>query len=315
MAHKPVLLQETLNALMINPDGIYLDGTFGRGGHSTALLSALTERGRVFALDKDPDAIHAGVECFSGERRFNLFHASFAEMGKIAELSGIRGLASGVLLDLGVSSPQLDQPQRGFSFMYEGPLDMRFNPKEGVPLEEWLACVKEEVLAKVLWFFGEERQARRIARAIVRARDASPITTTTQLAHIIASANPAWEQHKHPATRSFLALRIFINQELSVLIAGLQAAYEMLAPMGKLAVISFHSLEDRIVKRFMKGQLNPTMIHELAELQPHSGVLESWPGLSPDFVFVDKPIKPSQEECRDNPRARSALLRVAQKRA
>ena len=290
---------------MIDPDGIYVDGTFGRGGHARAILERLNDNGHLYALDKDPDALKYAQEVLEGNNRFTIVQSSFADLEQHARRWGIGGRVNGVLLDLGVSSPQLDEAARGFSFRHDGPLDMRMNPSEGDSAAQWIAKVKEADLVQVIKHYGEERYAKRIARAIIEARQQQSIVTTNQLADIVAKAHPAWEKGKHPATRTFQAIRIFINQELDDLEKGLEQAFRVLAPGGRLVVISFHSLEDRIVKRFM---------------QKHSQVQDLPQGLAvPEDQLVrhmkriGKMITPTEEEMRRNPRARSARMRVAEK--
>src|SRR5690554_2313186 len=248
VAHTTVLLDEAVEALVTDVDGFYVDGTFGRGGHSAAILARLSANGRLLAIDKDPDAIAAAGERFAGDRRFEIARASFADADALVDARGRKGAVAGVLLDLGVSSPQLDQAERGFSFLNDGPLDMRMDPDQGHSAAQWLAIAREEDIAWVLREYGEERFARRMAAAIVRERQQRPITGTRQLADIVAAANPSWEKGKHPATRAFQAIRIYINRELEDLETLLAAVIDLLQVGGRLVVISFHSLEDRIVK-------------------------------------------------------------------
>lgn len=302
--HQPVMLEEALTGLAIRPNGIYLDGTFGRGGHSRAILSQL-QQGRLIAMDKDPRAIEAGESLMASEPRFAIQRASFAAMKQVAEQSACLGKVDGILLDLGVSSPQLDDAERGFSFQHDGPLDMRMDPHSGLSAAAWLAAAKEQEIADVLKEYGEERFAKRIARAIVKARLEAPIDTTKKLAAIVAAANPKWEKGKDPATRSFQAIRIFINQELEDLKTCLADVMEILAPGGRLVVISFHSLEDRIVKRFIreqsKGDQYPLDL-PIAHVQ-----------LNVKMKAVGKAVKPGRAEIQANPRARSAVMRIAEK--
>jgi 16S rRNA (cytosine1402-N4)-methyltransferase len=304
--HLPVLFNEALEALNILPDGIYIDGTFGRGGHSAAIVRALSVAGRLLAIDKDPEAIACAREMFAEDARFEIRQGSFAELERFAEEAGILGRVNGVLLDLGVSSPQLDQAGRGFSFLNDGPLDMRMDNSSGISAADWVSVVGADEMAQVFKAYGEERYARRIARAIVEARAVQPIETTRQLAEIVSAANPAWEKGKHPATRCFQAIRIHINRELDDLKACLDQSLRVLAPGGRLAVISFHSLEDRIVKRFMRdaerGDRFPAGI-PVTELQRNSRL-----------ALIGKAIKPSRREVEENPRARSAVLRVAERK-
>jgi 16S rRNA (cytosine1402-N4)-methyltransferase len=303
--HKPVLLAEVLTALRIRADGIYLDGTFGRGGHAGEILARLGPEGRLLATDKDPLAVAAAQQRFCGDTRFEIVRGSFSMLGNLVAERGWNGKVDGILLDLGVSSPQLDQPERGFSFRAEGPLDMRMDPDSGESVADWLAHAEEDDIARVLFEYGEERHARRIARAIVRRREAEgPVRTTSELAELIAKASPSHERHKDPATRSFQALRIFINRELEDLDAFLPQTLAMLAPHGRLAVISFHSLEDRRVKRFIRGE------ERGPELPRHLPVM---PAHQPRLRSVGKAIRAGEAELRANPRARSAVLRVAER--
>ncbi|PJE80354.1 Ribosomal RNA small subunit methyltransferase H [invertebrate metagenome] len=299
--HKTVLLKEAVNAWLTDNNGIYIDGTFGRGGHTRRLLSKLSDKGRVFGFDKDNEAIRVGEMLSEEDRRFHIYHDSFTGMSCHFE----PGSVDGILMDLGVSSPQLDEAHRGFSFMHDGPLDMRMDCQAGESAAQWLARAEEQVISKVLWEFGEERFSRRIARAIIVAREQTPIVTTAQLAGIIASACPVKEKHKHPATRSFQAIRIYINRELEDLSDGLNAAIELLKPGGHLVVISFHSLEDRIAKRFIrkhvKGDELPRWL-PVTEEQMHRRLKN-----------VGKAVRASVEEIVANSRSRSAIMRVAQK--
>ncbi len=291
-------------ALAIQSDGLYIDGTFGRGGHSRALLARLGPEGRVLALDRDPEAIATAQALASQDKRLQVFHRPFSRLSQLADTLGIRGAVAGMLLDLGVSSPQLDDARRGFSFSKSGPLDMRMDPEDGESAADWLARVSEEAITRVLRIYGEERFARRIARRIVQARRKAPLTTTDQLAALVAAAVPRWERGKHPATRTFQALRIQINGELEELRRGLAAACELLKPGGRLAVISFHSLEDRIVKRFIRAEAQgptfPPGVPVPATAQ--RGRLRS----------LGK-RRPGAREIAENPRARSAILRIAER--
>ncbi len=306
-SHVTVLLQEGVDALAVRPQGCYVDGTFGRGGHSRLLLSRLEAEGRLLGFDKDPRAIATGQQLAGEDPRFAIVQRSFAEMGEELAARGLTGQVDGVLLDLGVSSPQLDDPQRGFSFMHDGPLDMRMNPETGVSCADWIASAAEEEIARVLYEYGEERFSRRMARAIVQRRSQQPFTRTADLAEVIAQANPAWEKGKHPATRAFQGLRIHINNELGDLERGLEAALESLAIGGRLAVISFHSLEDRIVKHFMRRQVKGEQDRLPRNLPVQLARFE------PRLQLVGKPVYPSAAELKDNPRARSAVMRVAEK--
>lgn len=303
--HRPVLLDEVLEALNIRPDGIYLDGTFGRGGHCAAILERLNENGRLLAMDKDPQAIEVAQTRFAGDNRFSIVRGSYTMLGQEAEKRGWKGKVDGILLDLGVSSPQLDDPSRGFSFRQDGPLDMRMDPDSGLSAAEWLAEAAEAQIAQVLKEYGEERFAKRIARAIVREREQAPIITTARLAKIVAEANPKWERDKHPATRSFQAIRIFINAELEELEQVLEQSVEMLAPGGRLALISFHSLEDRRVKRFIRDEARG------GDFPPGLPVTDAQ--LNRRLRAVGKGIRAGSEELMENPRARSAVLRVAER--
>jgi 16S rRNA (cytosine1402-N4)-methyltransferase len=302
--HKPVLLDEVLEGLKIRKDGIYLDGTFGRGGHCRAILNLLSEQGRMVALDKDPEAIADGMELQKVDRRCSIVQGNYADMERfIRDWDLERGL-DGILLDLGVSSPQLDNPVRGFSFMGDGPLDMRMNPLQGVTAAEWLAETPERELTRVFWEFGEERHARRIARSIVKARQQQRLETTGQLARLIEDTIGRREKNKHPATRCFQAIRIKINNELADLPIGLEAAIKGLRPGGRLVVISFHSLEDRLVKRTMREAARPGKVRR--NIPEH-------PDLKPSLRLVGKAVKASQDELSVNPRARSAVMRIAER--
>lgn len=303
--HTPVLLKEVIAGLEIKPDGLYIDGTFGRGGHSEALLERLSPTGRLLAIDKDPQAIAVGMARFGQDTRFSMERGSFAMMQALVTKHGWHGKVSGIFLDLGVSSPQLDDPQRGFSFLRDGPLDMRMDPDTGLSAAQWINSAPEKSIADVLFEYGEERFSRRIAKSIVRERQREPFNTTGRLAAVIAEANPAWERDKHPATRCFQAIRIFINNELAELKTCLEGALDILAPGGRLLVISFHSLEDRIVKRFMRSQ---TKGDELPIWVPVTS-----DQLQPKFRLIGKAIKPTGEESIENPRARSAVLRIGEK--
>jgi 16S rRNA (cytosine1402-N4)-methyltransferase len=301
-SHVPVLLAETLEGLRVVEDGIYLDGTYGRGGHARAVLARLGPHGRLLVMDRDPDAIADAERELGRDPRVAIRHAAFAGLADWEETAG--GL-DGVLFDLGVSSPQLDEPARGFSFQADGPLDMRMDPTRGVSAADWLAGAGEAEIADVLWRLGEERMSRRIARAIVAARGAAPLTTTRQLADLVAKTIGHRERNKHPATRTFQALRIHVNDELGQLEQGLEAATLRLKPGGRLAVISFHSLEDRAVKQFIRGEEAPRVRRGLP--QPEAAP-------SP-LVAVGKAIFASEAETDANPRARSAVLRIAERRS
>ena len=304
-SHQPVLLDEVLEGLAIQADGVYVDGTFGRGGHASAILAELGTQGRLLAMDKDPEAVLSAEQQFSADPRFEIEQGAFTQLGQLVARHQLQGRVNGLLLDLGVSSPQLDDATRGFSFSEDGPLDMRMDPDAGISAAEWLETASEQAISKVLKTLGEERFARRIARAIVTARESEPLRSTRQLAELIAAAVPAHEYKKHPATRSFQAIRIFINHELDDIREVLEQVPDMLAPHGRLAVISFHSLEDRIVKRFIRdayqGEPPPPEF-------PLSG-MDYTPILRP----VGKAIRATAAEVDHNPRARSAVLRVAER--
>lgn len=304
--HRPVLAKEVIDGLAIKPNGKYIDATFGRGGHSRAILNCLGPEGRLIALDQDPEAIKvAKSPPFSDDSRFSIEYASFAALYAAMEKRHWIAGVDGILADLGVSSPQLDDPNRGFSFMKEGPLDMRMDPNTGIDAATWLNQASAEEIAKILREYGEEKFSRRIANAIVKFRTQKPITTTRQLANLIAESVPFKERHKHPATRSFQAIRIFINDELGALKKLLTQSLEVLKSGGRICVISFHSLEDRIVKQFIQReaigkQHPPGLPIRDADIQRR---LKKIGGL----------IKPSQSEIATNPRARSARLRIAEK--
>tara|TARA_B110000211_G_scaffold93899_1_gene109499 strand:- start:6659 stop:7588 length:930 start_codon:yes stop_codon:yes gene_type:complete len=305
-AHTTVLLHETVEGCVTDPDGIYVDGTFGRGGHSRLLLQQLSEKGRLIGFDKDPLAIASGKELESEDSRFRIVQSSFADMPQELKALGIDHV-TGILLDLGVSSPQLDDAERGFSFMKDGPLDMRMNPDEGLSAAEWVAKTPEAEIARVFYEYGEERFGRRMAKALVRERQEREITRTSELAEIIKVANPAWEKHKHPATRAFQAIRIAVNNELGDLEKVLAESVDLLAPKGRLAVISFHSLEDRMVKRFIRAQ------EKGLDLPPGFPVTEDQLGRT--MKKIGKAIMPTKEEIRCNTRSRSAVLRLAERLA
>ncbi|ALZ85859.1 ribosomal RNA small subunit methyltransferase H [Pseudomonas oryzihabitans] len=305
--HVSVLLDEAVQALAIQPAGRYLDGTFGRGGHSRAVLRLLGEEGRLLGFDKDPQAIAAGQALAVEDSRFEIVQRSFAELGDELVSRGWSGQVDGVLLDLGVSSPQLDDPERGFSFMQDGPLDMRMDPSRGQSAAAWIASATEADIAQVFKEFGEERFAKRMARAVVQRREVQPFERTGDLAKVLTEANPAWEKGKHPATRAFQGLRIYINRELSDLEQGLQAAYEQLAVGGRLVVISFHSLEDRIVKQFMRRLAKGEADQLPRDLPIRATVFE------PSLRLLGKPVYAGEGELAANPRARSAVMRVAEK--
>lgn len=305
--HQPVLLQEAVDALAVREDGVYVDGTFGRGGHSGAILSKLGDQGRLLAFDKDPEAVATAGSLYGQDSRFSIVRGSFAMLRQVAETQGLLGKVDGLLLDLGVSSPQLDDSRRGFSFMQEGPLEMRMDPDSGMSASEWLQQVPEQELSDVLKELGEERFHRRVARAIVEAREQGAISTTSQLSEIVSAAIPRWEKHKHPATRTFQAIRIYLNRELEELRDTLNDVLDVLKVGGRLVVISFHSLEDRIVKRFIREQQKGVADN----LPPDLPVITE--KFVPRLRAVGKPVKPGDSELRSNPRARSAIMRVAEK--
>ena len=305
MAHRPVLLDEAVAALAIKPDGVYLDGTFGRGGHSAAILAQLGPQGRLLAMDQDPQAIAVAQQRFAEDARFQIVQRNFEALEDYVVEQGLLHKVDGVLLDIGVSSPQLDDASRGFSFLKPGPLDMRMNPQAGQSAAEWLAQVDEYDLVTVLMHMGEEKFARRIAHAIVQYRQQAEINDTVQLANIIAEAIPVRDKKKHPATKSFQAIRIFINRELEVLEHALKAAVNVLSVGGRLAVISFHSLEDRMVKRFFRD------ISRGPQLPKDIPIMSK--DLQQPYRVVGKAIKPGQQELQQNPRARSSVLRVLER--
>ncbi|MFO1258431.1 MAG: 16S rRNA (cytosine(1402)-N(4))-methyltransferase RsmH [Gammaproteobacteria bacterium] len=304
MSHEPVLMAEAIQGLAIQPDGIYIDGTFGRGGHSRQILAALSENGRLFCLDRDPDAIESAYRQFGEDSRVTICHSSFRDMDATAEKYNILGKVNGLLLDLGVSSPQLDNADRGFSFQRSGPLDMRMDPSEGHSAAAWLNTATEHEIAQVIKDYGEERFAKQIARAIVRERAEHPLETTHDLAKLVASQIPTREPGKHPATRTFQAVRLYINQELEALNKGLWASIPCLGPQGRLVVISFHSLEDRIVKRFMRDKVRGDVPDGLPLREDQ---------INRTFKMIQKRIQPTEREIQHNPRSRSAILRVVEK--
>lgn len=306
-AHISVLLPETIDGLAIKTDGTYIDGTFGRGGHSRQVLSQLGPQGRLFAIDRDPQAI-AAAEQFANDPRFHISHCAFAQIAQVAAEQQIVGQVDGILLDLGVSSPQLDDAERGFSFMRDGPLDMRMDPTSGISAAEWLAKADVEDITFVLREYGEEKFAWKIANAIINTRETAPLTRTSQLAALISATAPkSFKEKKHPATRSFQAIRIYINSELEQVNQALAAALQVLKPGGRLAVISFHSLEDRLVKQFMRKHSKPAPIPKglpLTDAQLQQKL---------DLKLIGKAIMPSEQELAVNPRARSAVLRIAER--
>jgi 16S rRNA (cytosine1402-N4)-methyltransferase len=306
-AHITVLLREAVDALAIKSDGIYVDGTFGRGGHSRAILERLGANGKLIAIDRDPRAIAAGEALAEQDKRFSLYHATLSELGSV--LKRATGSSSkavdGVLADLGVSSPQLDEQDRGFSFRFDGPLDMRMDTTRGETVEEWLDRAEEREIGEVIWRYGEERFARQIARAVVAARVIGRIRTTRELAELVGKTVRTREPGQHPATRTFQALRIFINQELEEVEQVLPQALEGLRTGGRLVVIAFHSLEDRIVKRFMQNAAK-------ADHLPSKLPIRANEVNDATLRILGKPVKPSDAEVAANPRARSAIMRTAE---
>ncbi|MEC9076433.1 MAG: 16S rRNA (cytosine(1402)-N(4))-methyltransferase RsmH [Pseudomonadota bacterium] len=304
MSHIPVLLHEALSALCIQHDGLYLDCTFGRGGHSRAILAELGASGRLIGLDRDPSAVAVARNLAHEDSRFEIAHTAFSELEPALDSLAVSRV-HGILMDLGVSSPQLDEPERGFSFQADGPLDMRMDPTAGESAADWIARADADEIAHVLWVFGEERFSRRIAKAIVEARELVPIATTTQLSQIVTNAQPKKDQNKHPATRSFQGIRLYVNRELAEIEQGLEAAMNRLEAGGRLAVISFHSLEDRLVKQTLRDASRPP------KGDPRMPLPDSI--AQPKLKLVGKAIKAGPEELRLNPRARSAVLRVAER--
>lgn len=309
--HISVLLNESIEGLAIKPDGIYIDGTFGRGGHSRTILAQLGPQGRLYSIDRDPQAIAEAQKI--DDPRFTIIHGPFSGIAEYAQRYDLVSKVDGVLFDLGVSSPQLDDAERGFSFMKDGPLDMRMDPTSGMPVSEWLAQADLDDITWVIREFGEDKHARRIAKAIVEYRENElnePLTRTSQLAKLISDAAPkSFKEKKHPATRAFQAFRIYINSELEEIDTALRGASDILAPQGRLSVISFHSLEDRMVKRFMrKESQGPEVPHGLPLTQEQIRALGS-----AKMKTVGKALKPSDQEVELNPRSRSSVLRVAEK--
>ncbi len=304
-SHVTVMLQEAVDALAIKPDGIYVDGTFGRGGHSRLILSRLGPNGRLLAIDRDPLAI-AEAQTID-DPRFEMIPGAFSGLADYLRERGVAGQVDGLLLDLGVSSPQLDDAERGFSFQKDGPLDMRMDPTSGISASEWLAKAEADDIAWVLKEFGEERFAKKIGRAIVHDRVEKPFTRTRQLAELIARLIPTKEKNKHPATRSFQAIRIYINSELEEVERAMEGALEVLAPAGRLAIISFHSLEDRLVKQFIRKQ------EKGPEVPRGLPLTEAQLAVGRTMKSIGKAMKPSDAEIDANPRSRSAVLRVAER--
>lgn len=305
LKHVTVLLNEAVEALISNPSGVYIDGTFGRGGHSGLILQQLSPEGRLLAIDKDLAAIETAREKFSTDTRFEIAHDSFASLKSLVAERNLAGKVQGVLLDLGVSSPQLDEAERGFSFMQDGPLDMRMDQTRGQSAADWVNTSSEEDIAWVLKEYGEERFAKRMARAVVSERQKKLFERTGHLAEVIKAANPAWEKGKHPATRAFQAIRIQVNRELEDLEAVLVQALDVLAPGGRLVVISFHSLEDRLVKRFIRQQEQGDPVPKGLPLREEQ--------LHKTMRSLSKAIKASDTEVDENVRSRSAVMRVAEK--
>ena len=303
--HRPVLLDEVLEGLDIQADGVYVDGTFGRGGHAGAILQELGPDGRLLAMDRDPHAVKSAVIQYGNDPRFEIERGNFARLGQVVADRQLQGRVNGLLLDLGVSSPQLDDAGRGFSFSDDGPLDMRMDPGSGESAAQWLAGASERAIADVLKVYGEERFARRIAGKIVETRRETAIATTRQLAELVAATVPVRERNKHPATRTFQAIRIYINRELEELESVLAQVPDVLAVHGRLAGISFHSLEDRMVKRFIRRE------YQGEQLPPDLPVMVSQhrPRLKP----LGKAIRPGRDEVGQNPRSRSAVLRLAER--
>ncbi len=304
LTHHPVMLDEIISGLNILPNGIYLDGTFGRGGHSQAFLQCLNSEGRLLCFDKDPAAISHGKETLGHDKRVQFFHGCFSEIPVVVEQLGIKNKINGILLDLGVSSPQLDEPQRGFSFMRDGPLDMRMNNSQGMTASEWLNSAKEEEIASVLKIYGEERFAKRIARNIVKQRLEKPLHTTDDLANLVTASRPRPQNGRHAATQTFQAIRIFINQELEALKQTFNTLDSVLALGGRLAVLSFHSLEDRMVKHFFSA---PTAV----DIPRRLPIREQ--KITPPFTWVLKRQRASIAEIEKNVRARSATLRITER--
>lgn len=303
--HVPVLLDEVMQALDIKPDAVVIDATYGRGGHTEEIMKRLSGSGRLLALDRDPQAAIDARRRFGADARVRVEQARFSSLGRLCDQYELTGRVSAMLFDLGVSSPQLEAVQRGFSFRQEGPLDMRMDPSHGISAADWVNGAEEAELAQVIQAYGEERYARRIARAMVRARAQAPITDTRTLAEIIARAVPGRERHKDPATRTFQAIRIHVNREIEELDAALPEAVRVLAPGGRLAVISFHSLEDRRVKHFFRAESRAPDV-------PRGMPAPATP-FRPRLRVIGRAVRASEEEVRRNPRARSAVLRVAER--
>jgi 16S rRNA (cytosine1402-N4)-methyltransferase len=304
-AHQSVLLPEAVDALHMQPDGFYVDGTFGRGGHASLMLDKLNDSGRLMVMDRDPDAIAAAMEMMGGDARVTIVHAPFSSLGEKLESLGYMGKVDGILFDFGVSSPQLDTAERGFSFQRDGALDMRMDTSRGQTAAQWLAKVKFSELVRVLRVYGEERFAKRIANAVIESREETPLETTAQLSRLISDAIPVHEREKHPATRSFQAIRIAINEELKEITSMLPDALDALAVGGRLVVISFHSLEDRPVKQLLQKEAKGD------DFPPDLPIRADQ--INPRIKLIGKPVRASVGELKSNRRARSAIMRVAEK--
>lgn len=302
--HRPVLLDETVQGLKIRSDGMYIDCTFGRGGHSRAIIDQLGEKGRLLAFDRDPDAIAAIDQQFLDDPRFTFVHDSYTKLEATVRAMQLKNKVDGIFLDLGVSSPQLDDATRGFSFMRDGDLDMRMDNSRGITAAEWLNQASADEIANVLFKYGDERFSRRIARVIVKRRNEEPMVRTVQLAELLASTIPYKRKGKHPATRTFQAIRIFINRELEELDVVLMQAMNVFAKNGRLLVISFHSLEDRLVKRFMRDQSRGIVVPR--EIPVMHAIFTA------KLSIIGKPVRCQPDEIKNNPRARSAVLRIAE---
>jgi len=306
-SHHPVLFHEVLDLMAVKPDGVYVDGTFGRGGHAAALLEQLSEKGRLVVMDKDPQAVSFARQQHSGDARVTIIHDDYSQMANRIKQLGLKQHVDGVLLDLGVSSPQLDDAGRGFSFQQNGPLDMRMNPDQGVSASEWLMTATEKEIADVLWQLGEERFSRRIARKIIEFRQQQVISDTATLVNIISDCVPAHKEKKHPATRSFQAIRMKVNQELDHIHQVLEGIFDVLKIGGRLLVISFHSLEDRLVKRFFKKHsTEPSLPKGLPVRQSDIPVTTR-------LRCIGKAVKATAQEIKQNSRSRSAVLRIAER--
>ena len=306
--HITVLLDEAVDSLAVKPDGLYVDGTFGRGGHSLKIVEQLGDKGRLLVVDKDPEAIQVAKDLFAGDSRVSIFHGSFADFAAGLDDLGITDAIDGFLLDLGVSSPQLDDASRGFSFQRDGALDMRMNPESGESAAEWLTDAQDTEIMEVLWKYGDERFARRITKRILEQRDTKPLETTLQLANLISEAVPRkFHGKRHPATKSFQAIRIFINRELADLESCLESGAERLAVGGRMVVISFHSLEDRMVKRYFKKLSTP------APVPRGLPILES--NIELPFRTIGKAMKPDSKEVAENVRSRSSVMRILERKS